>query len=286
MSASSALRCRVSSNSRAFSSATLRLPGERRQEADVRLAERVLAVDVLQGDPAGRLTPDDEGDVRPRTSAVSPVTSAPPELRDRAPWNRSLMTSGSRGLEHMCARTAVRWRRLVGETDASLERVRVVDQAGFPIRASPMSMTCASKISWMPVADEVVHRLHLEVLGEASLDVVDERELGVALTGLLEQPGVLERDAEAARERREQPDVALAERVLAVEVLERDAAGRLTADDERDAAAPRLGISPRSHIRCRPARRSVPRRARRAGAAPASRSRVGRGHWASGGSSR
>ena len=72
------------------------------------------------------------------------------------------------------------------------------------------------------VADEVVHRLHLEVLGEPALHVVDERELGVALAGLLEQPGVLERDAEAAGERREQADVRLAERVLPVDVLERD----------------------------------------------------------------
>ena len=47
-----------------------------------------------------------------------------------------------------------------------------------------------------PVADEVVHRLHVEMLGQAPLHVVDERELGVALAGFLEQSGVLERDRE------------------------------------------------------------------------------------------
>ena len=71
------------------------------------------------------------------------------------------------------------------------------------------------------VPDEVVHRLHLEVLGQAALNVVDERELGVALSRLLEQARVLERDAEASGDRRQQPDVGVAERVLAVDVLER-----------------------------------------------------------------
>ncbi len=56
-----------------------------------------------------------------------------------------------------------------------------------------------------PVADEVVHRLHIEPFGEPPLHVVDERELGVALPGLLEQPSVLERNAKAPRERREAP---------------------------------------------------------------------------------
>ena len=85
-----------------------------------------------------------------------------------------------------------------------------------------------------PLADEVVHRLHLEVLGERPLHVRDDSELGVALLRLLEQPGVLERDAQAPGDRREQADVGLAERVFPVEVLQRDASGRLAADGERD----------------------------------------------------
>jgi hypothetical protein len=118
-----------------------------------------------------------------------------------------------------------------------------------------MSTLCASKISWMTVADQVVHALHLEVLGEAPLDVVDERELGVALTGLLEQPRVLERDAEAAGERREQADVRLAERVLAVEVLERDAR-RSPRRRLRAGPAASGGHLFRAPHRGRPARRS------------------------------
>ena len=92
-----------------------------------------------------------------------------------------------------------------------------------------MSTTWASKIVAELVADEVVHRLHVELCGEAVLDAVDDRQLGGALVGLgqeplglVEQAGVLEGDAEAGGEGVEQPDVRVAEGVLAVEVLERD----------------------------------------------------------------
>ena len=69
----------------------------------------------------------------------------------------------------------------------------------------PMSTTWASKISGDLVAHEVVHRLHVELGGEALLDAVDDRQLGGALVGLrqqalrlVEQPRVLEGDAHAA----------------------------------------------------------------------------------------
>ena len=70
-----------------------------------------------------------------------------------------------------------------------------------------MSTTCASKISWSRSPTRSYIACDLEVLGEPALDVVDQRELGVALARLLEQPRVLERDAEAAGERGEEPDV-------------------------------------------------------------------------------
>ena len=90
------------------------------------------------------------------------------------------------------------------------------------------------------VADEVVHRLHVELLrrGPAgrSLMIASSAarwSVSVSSRGLVEQPGVLERDAQAGRERRQQPDVGLAERVLAIEVLEGDDPLDLVADDER-----------------------------------------------------
>ena len=52
------------------------------------------------------------------------------------------------------------------------------------------------------VADDVVDRLELELARERLLDAVDQRQLGVPLPRLVHQAGVLERDAQAARERR------------------------------------------------------------------------------------
>ena len=98
------------------------------------------------------------------------------------------------------------------------------------------------------VADEVVHRLHVELGGEALLDGVDDRQLlrplvrlGQQPAGLVEQPGVLEGDAQARGEGRQQPDVGFAEGVR----RGRGSGARSrpmtsVADDERD-DEPRFG---------------------------------------------
>ena len=59
-----------------------------------------------------------------------------------------------------------------------------------------------------PLADELDDRREVELLGEGAADLVDDRQLGGALIGLgeeplrlVEQPGVLERDAHARGER-------------------------------------------------------------------------------------
>ena len=122
---------------------------------------------------------------------------------------------------------------MVDEPFAALDRVGEPDLTRGRVHHSDVHRLRVEDLC-EAVPYEVVHRLHLEVLGEAALDVVDERELGVALPGLLEQPGVLERDAEAPGERGQQADVGLAERVLVVHVLERDPSGSLTTDHEGD----------------------------------------------------
>jgi hypothetical protein len=83
------------------------------------------------------------------------------------------------------------------------------------------------------VADHVDDSLEVELPGDAFLDAVDDRELGIALLGLLEEPRVLERDAQAAGERLEQAHVRVAERVLALEVRQMDRAAALIADQQR-----------------------------------------------------
>ena len=55
------------------------------------------------------------------------------------------------------------------------------------------------------VADDVVDRLRLELARDRRLDAVDQRQLGVPLAGLVDEPRVVERDAEAAGERGQEP---------------------------------------------------------------------------------
>ena len=99
-----------------------------------------------------------------------------------------------------------------------------------------------------PVADSVVDRLRIELSRDRVLHAVDQRQLRVPLPRLVHQPRVLERDAQAAGERLQQLLVRLAEGVLAVDVLERDHAGRLAAADERDEEHRLRARSPASTI--------------------------------------
>jgi hypothetical protein len=91
------------------------------------------------------------------------------------------------------------------------------------------------------VADQVVHGLHVEVLGERLLHAVHDGELGGPLIGLgqeplrfLEQPRVLERDPHARRERHEESFVALCEKV-SLEAFQPDHSDGSIAREDRDA---------------------------------------------------
>ena len=91
-----------------------------------------------------------------------------------------------------------------------------------------------------PVADGVDDRLEVELHRQGGADLVDDRQLGVALLGfaeealrLVEQADVLERDAQARGDARQEPDVRLAERVLSLQVLDEE--------DPADVPAPMIG---------------------------------------------
>jgi hypothetical protein len=96
------------------------------------------------------------------------------------------------------------------------------------------------------VAQPFDQRVQIELLDERLTDIVHDRELGRALPGLVEQPRVLERDAQGSRERHQEPDVTFAERMFSVEVLERDQADRAITDQERSEDG-RLRDLPREH---------------------------------------
>src|SRR6185436_18387402 len=84
------------------------------------------------------------------------------------------------------------------------------------------------------LADELEQVVELELGRQRVADLVDRRQLGEALAGLIDEADVLEGDTEARGKRPEQLDIAFRERVLAVDVLEGDDAASLVADEERD----------------------------------------------------
>ena len=110
-------------------------------------------------------------------------------------------------------------RRLVRITDAALDRIGRVDKSGRSVVDRDVDDLCVEDLLDL-LADEVVDRLQLELTGDRLLHAVDQRQLGVALPGLVHQAGIFKRDAKAPGQRVEQLPVGLAERMLPIDVLE------------------------------------------------------------------
>ena len=122
---------------------------------------------------------------------------------------------------------------------ALVDPVREADDVRLRVEDGDGQLTRAEDLP-DPIADRVDDRLEVELPRERCADLVDDGELGVSLLGLteqalglVEQSGVLQRDAEAPGQRREQADLGVAERVLAIHVLERDHPGPDAAGDQR-----------------------------------------------------
>ena len=82
------------------------------------------------------------------------------------------------------------------------------------------------------LADELDERVQVQLRGDGLADAIDRVELGDSLAGLVDQAGVLERDAQAGGEGRQQAHVGVAEGVVTVQVLQRDAPVDLAADHQ------------------------------------------------------
>ena len=90
--------------------------------------------------------------------------------------------------------------RLVWVADALLDRVRVVDAVVCGVVQANVNYLGIEDLVQL-VAHELVHLLHVELLRQALLDAVDDRQLSGALVGFLEQVLRL-RDRASATERR------------------------------------------------------------------------------------
>ena len=203
---------------------------ERRQEPLVVLVERVLAVDVLERDHAGRLAARDEGNEQHRLGPLAGhhAASVPLGLGVQILRDQQRLARVEHVLREACQRPRLRLQALT-----ALDQVRVLDQASRVVDRRDRDDLRVEHVA-DPVADRVVDRLRVELTGDCFLDAVDHGQLGIPLPRLVHQPRVLQRHAEAAGERLEELLVGLAEGVLAVDFLERDHARRPAAYHERD----------------------------------------------------
>src|SRR5579862_1999544 len=111
-------------------------------------------------------------------------------------------------------------------TVPTLEEIVVVTGTGRKIERREADALRVEQFAKL-LADEIVDRLDLELRDETLLNAVDDRQLGRSLLLRLEQPlrfveepRVLERDAQAACQRLQQPHVGFRERMLALGVFQ------------------------------------------------------------------
>ena len=149
------------------------------------------------------------------------------------------MTQGGSDLEHplvdqqRCPRfedSAARpdeWHRDICQPNAAFDDIREADKVSRDVVDGDVHGLRIEDLVDL-LADQVVHRLHVELGGKALLDAVDDCQLSCPLISLgqepfrlVEQSRVLESDAHARRQGREQPLVGLAVGV-ALQPLESD----------------------------------------------------------------
>ena len=96
--------------------------------------------------------------------------------------------------------------RLVREADAALDLVREVEQARRLVVDGDVDDLRVEDLLEL-VADDVVDRLELELAGERRLDAVDQGQLCVPLTGLLDRPRTRQCSSDVLGDEREQVEV-------------------------------------------------------------------------------
>src|SRR3990172_6592351 len=232
MMASSAARWRVSAMRRAFSRATLRLA--------LSVFSRSTS-DWLKASSWSRFWIEMTPVVSPPTmrGAKSDAWLGSPWIPGGCPYSAATPPAARVAAE------ADERHGLVREANAALDGVGEAHQAGILVVDADIDDLGVEDVLDL-VANEVVHGLHVELRRQALLDAVDDGQLGSALVGLgqqalrlVEEAGVLERDAHARGQGAQHAGVGFAEGGL-LEALERpDAEDAVAGQDGH--AQPRFG---------------------------------------------
>ena len=207
--ASSASRWRVSSIRRTFSRATLRLAASvvnSSTSESLKACSRSMfwrEITPRASSPTRSGTQSAESGCSPDVMVGSWPSSRPGPARPGS-------TSSGLRVSITRRRGPMIGERLLREPDAALDRVEEPDLVLLGSTTADVDdLGVEDRLD--AVTDEVVHRLPVELLGKAVLDVVDQGQLGGPLVRLGQQPlrlveqaGVLEGDAEAAARVRQQ----------------------------------------------------------------------------------
>ena len=198
--------------------------GQRLQQPHVRIAEGVLVLHVHQADDPARLVARDQRHHDQRFLHLRARQQGSPVLLDGL-LHVLVDDEGFSSAQDVRRKSTIAQRAGVDlEPFAFFVSVWVMHHLRFRVVDADAYVCLVEDLADL-VADRVVDALDVELGGERLLHAVDDRELGGALLGLLEQalrlveqPRVFQRDAHAVGQRLQQPHVGVAEGVLALHV--------------------------------------------------------------------
>ena len=199
--------------------------GERGEQPYIGLVEATLLCSALHADdPDGPLAVQD-GDTEVRLRL-----RADPALSHHVPIGRLAQQQRFAVSQDLRGQAAPERHRGLCLDPAAFAVIRELDHVGIGVVERDVHDVGRKGLAHL-LTDELDQRAQLQLRAQRLADLVDDRELGRLAARLLEQPRVLEGDAEACSDGRQQSHVSLAEGALAVQVLERDDASRHVADD-------------------------------------------------------
>ena len=213
---------------------------ERLQQAYVRVAERVLALRVDQTDQPSSLIAADQRHVHSRFFIRRPGEREASITRGDL-LHLFVDDQCLAGADDMGGKASFgQWSASNRDPLSVLVGVRIMDELGLRV-VDPDAHVCVAEDFANLVADRIVDPLDVELGGERRLHAVDDGKFGVALLRLFQQPlrfveqaCVFERGAERGGDRGKEPNFRLAERMLALEILDHDVAKQPIAADDRD----------------------------------------------------
>ena len=127
------------------------------------------------------------------------------DVAERVPVASRFSRSGSRGDQDPRGQALAERERRLAVRRADLVEVRELDPVVSARRAARRSTMSAPNVCPHLLADELDQRVEVELAAKRLADLVDRRQLGEPLAGLVDQAGVLEGDAQARREGRQEP---------------------------------------------------------------------------------